>query len=212
MTGATRAERRSGSLAEILVEAGVELAREGGPEAVVLREATRRVGVSATAAYRHFADHQALLLAVAAVAMSELARSMEAAQRQAPPAPSPSDAALLRLRGVGAGYLHYARSEPGLFRTAFAMSKHLTNDPRARGDSGLTPLQLLTAALDGLVDVGAMTIARRPGAEVMAWSAVHGLSMLLIDGPLSDVGPAEGDELVEAVLQHIEAGLLAARP
>lgn len=199
---------RHGDLAAALLEAGLELAREGGPAAVGLREATRRVGVSATAAYRHFADHQALLRAVAAVAMGQLARSMEAAQEQAQAASS-TEAALLRVKGVGAGYLRYARTQPGLFRTAFAMSAQLGDDPQAQGDTGLTPLQLLTAALDGLVDVGLMPPARRAHAEMMAWSGVHGLSMLLIDGPLSHVAPAEADALVEQLLGHIAAGLLA---
>ncbi len=51
---------RHGDLSRALVEAGVELARAGGPAAVALRAATRRAGVSPNAAYRHFADRRAL--------------------------------------------------------------------------------------------------------------------------------------------------------
>ena len=47
---------RHGDLRRALVEAGMELARGGGPEAMLLREATRRVGVAPSAAYRRFAD------------------------------------------------------------------------------------------------------------------------------------------------------------
>jgi AcrR family transcriptional regulator len=43
---------RHGDLRRALVAAGVEMARRGGPEAVVLREATRRAGVAPSAAYR----------------------------------------------------------------------------------------------------------------------------------------------------------------
>jgi len=61
-----------------LVAAGPQLARDGGPDAVVLREAARMVGVVSNAARRHFADRDELLAAVAAAAMRELAARMAA--------------------------------------------------------------------------------------------------------------------------------------
>jgi AcrR family transcriptional regulator len=69
---------RHGDLRRALVEAGTEMAREGGPDAVVLREATRRAGVAPSAAYRHFEDRQALLDAVCSAAQASLAVTMEA--------------------------------------------------------------------------------------------------------------------------------------
>src|SRR5690242_2928199 len=65
-----------GRLRESLVDAGYELARVSGPEAVVLRAVTRAAGVSHNAAYRHFEDHQQLLNAVADRCMGELADLM----------------------------------------------------------------------------------------------------------------------------------------
>ena len=62
-----------GDLANALTAAATELARDGGPEAVVLREAARKVGVSATAAYRHFAGHGDLIHAVKELAQERLA-------------------------------------------------------------------------------------------------------------------------------------------
>jgi len=55
---------RHGDLYRALLEAGTQMARVGGPTAVVLREVTRQVGVAPNAAYRHFADRNALLQAV----------------------------------------------------------------------------------------------------------------------------------------------------
>src|SRR6195256_2223509 len=66
-----------GDLRRTLLDAGVALARDGGPDAVVLREATRRAGVVPNAAYRHFASRQELLQAVRAAALSALAVAME---------------------------------------------------------------------------------------------------------------------------------------
>ena len=61
-----------------MLEAGIALAQAGGPDAVVLREATRRAGVVPNAAYRHFASRLELLQAVRMAALSRLALSMEA--------------------------------------------------------------------------------------------------------------------------------------
>src|SRR3954454_13446250 len=69
---------RHGDLRRALVEAGTDLARSGGPDAVVLREATRRAGVVPNAAYRHFASRDELLDAVRTSALAGVARAMEA--------------------------------------------------------------------------------------------------------------------------------------
>src|SRR6476620_1595668 len=75
---APRATYHHGDLRRALLDAGIDLAREGGPDKVVLREATRRAGVVPNAAYRHFASRQDLLQAVRAWALSSLAIAMEA--------------------------------------------------------------------------------------------------------------------------------------
>ena len=61
-----------GNLRETLIDAGTELARTGGPTAVVLRAVSREANVSHNAAYRHFADHEDLLAAVSARCMRQL--------------------------------------------------------------------------------------------------------------------------------------------
>src|SRR5436309_13135693 len=98
---APRKTFRHGDLRRALVEAGIALARAGGPHAVVLREATRRAGVAPNAAYRHFASRQDLLEAVRSAALSGLADAMEAEIAKARRAKSPEDAARATLRAVG---------------------------------------------------------------------------------------------------------------
>src|SRR5258708_20008972 len=93
-TGSRSAARRPrGAVRDGLIAAGLELARTGGPDAVVLREATQIVGVVPNAAYRHFAHRDELLAAVSTAAMPELAPPMPAglspAPRQPPPPPPP---------------------------------------------------------------------------------------------------------------------------
>ncbi|MQY05622.1 TetR/AcrR family transcriptional regulator [Actinomadura macrotermitis] len=204
-----RSTYRHGNLRQALLDAGIGLARAGGPDAVVLRAATRQAGVAPNAAYRHFADREALVHAVSLEAMAELARTMEAEQAALPPEPDPVRAARARFRAVGTGYLRFARREPGLFRAAFFVPADMTQAEAAvsAGTGGLTPFQLLGAALDDLVACGAMPEERRPGAEFLIWSCVHGLAVLLIDGPLRGLQESQTDEAVHQLIDLVERGL-----
>ena len=193
-----------GNLRETLVEAGVELARTGGPDAVVLRAVSRQAGVSHNAAYRHFADHDELLTAVAARCMAELAHLM-AARIRAVRVRDPVRRSRARLEAVGRAYVDFAVSEPGWFRTAFA------GHPAGPGERATPPeddpYALLSARLDELVEVGALPPERRPGAEQAAWSMVHGLSNLLLDGPLRDLSPDEREDATRTALAVVRRGL-----
>jgi AcrR family transcriptional regulator len=204
-----RGTYRHGDLRRALLDAGIELARSGGPEAVTLRAATRRVGVVPNAAYRHFSGQRDLLHAVRSAALSAIAVSMEAELSAIDPELSPAAAAKASLRAVGAGYLRFARAEPGLFRTAFgtAPPPNKTANPEQAGNTGLDPFQLLSSALDRMQEAGVLAPARRPGAEYLAWSAVHGLAMLVIDGPLRVMDDRQVDAIVPALLAMVENGL-----
>jgi AcrR family transcriptional regulator len=199
-----------GSLRSALIEASIALAREGGPDRVILREAARAAGVSHSAAYRHFADREALLAEVARFARSELAAEM---RRRVNRAKDPRR----RLRAVGTAYVDFALAEPGLFRTAFtshpATSRDTTNDqdPGGEDPSHTTaigdPYDVLGQILDEAQAAGLLDPRRRPGAEIAAWSAVHGLAGLLLDGPLP-TSPAAIKFSRGQVLDLIERGLL----
>lgn len=204
-----RSTYRHGDLRRALIDAGVELARIGGPEAVVLREATRRAGVVPNAAYRHFASREALLDAVRAAALAAAATAMEAELATLPTQGSQVEAARASVRAVGTGYLRFAQTETGLFRTAFGAPVPVGDAPEAaKGSrSGLNPFELLGAALDRLMAAGALPPERRPGAEFLAWSAVHGLALLTIDGPLRGVPRAQTDALGQRLLDMVEKGL-----
>ncbi|MEU9125665.1 TetR-like C-terminal domain-containing protein [Streptomyces sp. NPDC048506] len=77
----------------------------------------------------------------------------------------------------------------------------------AAGTTGKTPFELLGAALDGLVEAGLLPEDRRPGAEFLAWSAVHGLAALLVDGPLRDLHPTQAHDAGQHVIDMIERGI-----
>jgi AcrR family transcriptional regulator len=190
-----------GALHSALIEASIALAREGGPDRVILREAARAAGVSHSAAYRHFADREALLAEVSSYARSELAAQM---RRRVNRTNDPRK----RLRAVGTAYIDFAIAEPGLFRTAF--TSHPATSPDAeqgQATTGPDPFGVLGQVLDEAQAAGLLDARRRPGAEVAAWSAVHGLACLLLDGPLPS-SPAAVRFARAQVFDLIERGLL----
>src|SRR5690606_5227487 len=119
-----------GNLAEALVATGLDMAAEGGPDAVVLREVARRLGVSATSAYRHFDGQAGLMEAIKTASLQRLAEHMRAAlaaydeagpTRPGVPLPeveagSRQERALRRLEAIGRAYFEFALTQPGLFR------------------------------------------------------------------------------------------------
>jgi AcrR family transcriptional regulator len=212
--GVLPTERRPyhhGDLRRALLDAGVALARAGGPEAVLLRAATRAAGVAPNAAYRHFADRDALLAAVSLHAQSQVAAAMEQELVQVPVVDEPVHRARAALRAVGLGYLRFARAEPGLFRAAFTVNDDLRHaaDPAGRGPGGRTPFQLLGDALDGLVAAGGLAERDRRGADLLAWSAVHGLATLLMTGPLRTLDAPTVEHVGDRLLDMVERGLPA---
>ncbi|TDW24427.1 TetR/AcrR family transcriptional regulator [Kribbella kalugense] len=221
MTGSDPKKRppyHHGDLHHALVQAGTELAREGGPSAIVLREAARRVGVSPNAAYRHFSALPELIEAVAFDALSALARSMEAEQAKCRPTGDAGRDATDRLCAVGRGYVRFALSEPGLFAVAFSPGKiagdvsvhHSSDERHGVGDSGLMPDELLEQALDGMLAAGVLDAADRNTATLNAWAAVHGLSELLL-GPMAGQTPTAQDALIDAFLDLVGRGLITRR-
>jgi AcrR family transcriptional regulator len=208
-TTSTRTSYRHGDLRDTLVQVGLRLARTGGPDAVVLRRATREAGVSPNAAYRHFADRNELLQAVSDAALGLAADRIEAEIAALPPTSDGATRARSSLRAVGTGYLGFAREEPGLFRTAFSVPDNLNNatSPAKAGRSGRTPFELVAWALDLLADAGLLPPERRQNAEFLAWSAVHGLGMLVIDGPLRGLTERLVDDTTARLLDMVERGI-----
>lgn len=188
-----------GALRQALIDAGIALAREGGPDRVVLREAARAAGVSHSAAYRHFADREALLAEVSRHARGELAAEMRRRLKRVADPPR-------RLGAVGTAYVHFALTQPGLFRTAFATHPATGEAGPRTGDA--EPFEILGQVLDQAQSAGLLDSDRRPGAEIAVWSAVHGLASLLLDGPLPATR-ADIDFALGRVFDLIERGLFA---
>ena len=198
-----RGPRPRGTVRAALVEAGVERARSGGPEAVVLREVTRMVGVVPNAAYRHFPNRDALLAAVRDAAIRQLAQRMAQGMRRVRARRGTPTGALRRLAAVGTAYFEFAHSEPGLFDTAFATLEHPRQNKPGEEPG---PVDLLEAALDELVEAGILEPLRRPSVEYPIWATVHGLAVL-VRGPLRYLPDRDKSRIEVQTLAFIEASL-----
>lgn len=193
-----------GNLRPALVLAAADLAREKGPDGVVLREVARRTGVSHNAAYRHFANRDDLLAEVASVAMNRLEETM--VQRIAEVVcEDPVLRARRRLSEVGRAYVYFALAEPGLFEVAFAAKTSPSDPPLGRGTTG--PYGVLGSVLDELVEAGAVSERRREGADVVCWAAVHGFAMLHLHGPLRAMPADLREATLGLLLDTIARGL-----
>jgi AcrR family transcriptional regulator len=205
-----------GNLRVALVEAAVALAEEGGPEAVTLREATRRVGVSPNAAYRHFADVGDLLGAVRIEALAGLTAALRAELSTLGETGEPDRDAMARLRVLGNGYVRFALTQPGLFATAFSNPR--TGGPappfrpqtedlvRASTEPVESPLGILQGVIEDMERAGCLRGSDVGTATVIAWAGTHGLAELLL-ASLATTPASARDHLVDATMTAIISGL-----
>ena len=183
-----------GDLATALVEAALELSRDGGPAAVTIRAATRHVGVSPNAAYRHFPNRAALLDATAAA----IQQGLTAAMTDEPDA-TPAE----RLHRIGNAYVAFALDEPGWFGVLFFGIR-----PPDPARVGAAPAFLaLTAALDDLVAAGELPAGSRDDAAWACWATVHGFAELCLRGPLAGLDRAEQRRRADVAVRAVVAGI-----
>jgi AcrR family transcriptional regulator len=201
---ASRSTYHHGDLRNALLRAAAELAERNGPAAVTIRAAARGVGVTPTAAYRHYAGQEELLAAVKDEAYRRLGQAMLYYLDELPEPGDEVSAAVRRLVAMGRGYVRFAVTEPGLFRTAFVRP---SAPPPEKAERPNDPFGLLARGLDDLVKVGYMATESRLMAECAAWSAVHGLAVLLIDGGLAEAPQEEQALAVRRTLLVLARGL-----
>jgi AcrR family transcriptional regulator len=208
--GTARAPNRWGEGARLradIVSAAAALLEESGNEdAVTLRGVARRVGVTAPAIYRHFADRAAILDAVVGEAFEELAATVAAAAHR-------EDDASARVHAVCAAYLAFATERPYRYRVLFG--RHRTAEAAMPGAKPMDELRG-AGAFGVLVDaVGACADARNPpGREVQLdatalWVALHGYATLRASVPAFPW--PDGDALVSILVTRL-AGVPSTGP
>ena len=169
-----------------------------GDGAISLRAIAKQIGVSAPALYRHYADRESLL--------AELAISGFAAQRQQLLSVD-EHAPRAALIGIGLAYVAFAQSEPNLYRLMFG-GRVLPKGAHPRLDqAGLDAFNVLQDTIARGQRAGYLKPAPLALMTATAWSLVHGLSQLTIDGhlPNADAEP----QLAEGITSLLLEGAIA---
>ena len=170
-----------------LIDAATRLLDEQGAAAVTLRMLARETGVSAMAPYRHFADKEALLGAVAEAGFAALTDALEAADAER----GPGDG----LVAQGLAYFRFAQARPALFRLMFGGKPVCETPPAEYGEAFAVLFRRVSGMATGDPQIAALA----------AWSAVHGLATLALDGKV-----AADEALVRAALALVARGIAAA--
>jgi AcrR family transcriptional regulator len=192
MQSVARGSYHHGALEQALVDEAVRQVRERGADQVSLRALAQTIGVSPSAAYQHFPDKAALLMAVCYEGFEELSRRMNTAVEAVT---AEGDAgAVARFLAVGRTYVEFAVTEPHLFRHMFGTASspgsqftHPEDFQQARWKhESSDPYDILLARLAELSERGLLRPAAGDGQglDVLGWSLVHGFSSLVVDGML----------------------------
>lgn len=178
-----------GELKPALLAAAAQLLDEGGAALISLREVARRAGVSHNAPYRHFADRDSLLAALAEDGFRELGRRM--------------DAETGGLAALGQCYVRFALEQPGRFALMFGAGLDKTRYPQLQ-QAALALYRRLAQAVHETAPAREAEVA-----TLAAWSLVHGLAQLLLDRQLSEAvqGGLSAAELSERVTRMFANGL-----
>ncbi len=206
MTRKTEGRRpyHHGNLAESLLDAVDELAGRFGLEAVTLRGCARLVGVAPSSAFRHYADKRALLTAFATRALHQLCEAMEAARALAERTGGDG------FRAVGLSYVEFALNRPALFRAMWHEEAIYSSDPDYVAAADRLSAHLKGGFADTLADDNPQRFSAQ---ELLAWSAVHGLASLFVDGPVAK-GESTDQKMKRAtgVLEALGPALVGPRP
>lgn len=190
-----------------VLHAAVQLIDEGGLDRLSMREVARVAGVSHQAPYHYFADREAILAAIAEAGFQTLGQRLQAVQEGVEP---PAE----RLGYVARAYIEFGLDHPALFRVMFRKDVVDTDrfpECRVQGDLAFdVPSRVVADAI-----AAGLPPEPSPISLVVAfWSFAHGLTCLLLDGPLMKKIPdaaADREQLVSdavlAIQRLVEARL-----
>jgi AcrR family transcriptional regulator len=193
-----------GDLRRVLIDAALQLVGEAGAEAVSVREAARRAGVSPGAPFRHFPSRDALMQAVAEEAQRRFRAEIEAAIAGA----APNDP-LGRFRCLGLAYLRWAMRNPTHFEI-ISSRRFFDHDKAAAISSDNAELiELTERTLAEAFAAGQLRTTDLKQVQIAGRALVYGFARMNIDGhfPRWGVAGSEAEQTAEAVLDLFIEGI-----
>jgi AcrR family transcriptional regulator len=201
-----------GDLRRVLIDAALQLVGEGGPDAVSVREAARRAGVSPGAPFRHFPSRDALMNAVAEEAQRRFRAEIEAALAEAPasnPTNNPANNPLGRFRCLGLAYLRWAMKNPTHFE--IISSRRFFDHDKAAGVSqdNAELIDLAERTLAEAFAEGQLRSDDLKQVQIAGRALVYGFARMNIDGhfPRWGVAGADAERTAEGILDLFIEGI-----
>jgi AcrR family transcriptional regulator len=191
----TKAYHHGDLRAALLAEAATMIT-EGGAASVTMRALGERVGVSRTAPYRHFTDKSALLLAVAAAGFDRLNDRLQAVDAAAP------RSGVERIRRLGEEYVRFALENPAHYRLMYGAEAIARAEQPELRESANRLFEQLVEVIRAQQRSGRIKRQDPQTQAYVAWSAVHGLAMLVVEGQIKTTVD------VEALARQATATLL----
>jgi len=188
-----------GALRAALIRSAREILESEGYEALTLRAAARRAGVSQAAPYNHFADKAALLASIAALGFKEFAAAMrhEMSAAEDPQA---------RLNATGIAYVAFATSNPGLFKLMFGSSVHQSSGDADLDAARTSAYEVLRGAVHS-AQSDPRDAAQNDLESLRSWAFVHGLATMINAGTIAPdlYGARSARELTAALFESPHA-------
>ena len=201
-TASARRPYHHGDLRQALLDAAVDLLRQGGTQALTLRAVARAAGVSQTAPYRHFKNRRALVAGVAQEAFGRMGVAIGQAVESGEPG-------LPALRRGMAAYVRFAQEHPAEYRVMFGPEVAHRDDLPQLHAAALGVFGLLRDGIARLQQGGVLGGGDPGLMAITAWATLHGLAMLSLDGQTGVTGHTV-DALVDAATRLLLAGMGAA--
>jgi AcrR family transcriptional regulator len=141
--------------------------------------------VSQAAPYRHFDSKQALLVALAEEGFRKMAAQMAEMIAAHPDDP------MARLSALGHAYVRFATENPAHFRIMFGPAVADKKSCVELNEAADLSFSFLLQAVGDCIDAGIFPEEAHRDITLVAWSSVHGLSSLIVDGQFADMPEEE---------------------
>lgn len=190
-----------GDLRRALLDAALELVKEHGPSGITLREAARRAGVTHAAPYRHFADKEALLAALAEEGFMRLRAEVQAA--------IDGYHGIARLEQIGVAYIRFARENPSQFRVMFGAEVGDKRRYPSLVEADQAVFDLVSQAIAAAQELGELPAGNPARMGLVSWSMLHGVASLVVDGQMERAGVRDDaiEDFARRVARTANAGM-----
>lgn len=173
-------------LGTALLDEAAAMIAQGGVASVTMRALGRRLGVSRGAPYRHFASKEALLVAVAAAGFNRLTTRLQAVDAAAP------GCGVERLRRLGEAYVRFAVEHPAHYRLMYGREALTRDEVPTLRDAAVRLFDEMVEVIRAHQKTGNIKRQDPHTQAYVAWSALHGLASLWIEGQILATDDIEG--------------------